>query len=109
MEHDQDYDPAPNWVGEPTVADLITELTKNNYMFLKYVPGRGICGLARMYFTTGLFYGLEWDTYQGRYCYESKLEALQDLFAWDGAGDPPGDWIKHKGHVEYSNPNYIKE
>lgn len=94
---------------EPTVAEYIAELTRMDYVCLRYVPGRGVCALGRMGFTMGLFYGLDFDRYQGRYCFESKFEALQALITWDGTGDPPGDWIKHKGDREYSNPNYKVE
>ncbi len=89
--------------------DLLIELAKNGYSFIVRIPGRGVCAIARQIHTVGLFYGMEKDYYQGRYCYETLAEALQALVTWDGAGDPPGDWIKHKGIIEYSNPNYIKE
>lgn len=31
-----------------------------------------------------------------RYCYETAKDALAALMTWDGAGDPPGPWIKQK-------------
>jgi hypothetical protein len=96
---------------EPEIdVGLLVELLKNGYMYLVYVPGRGICGIQRMAFTVGLFYGLGETCYQGRYCYETMAEAIADLLTWDGTGDPSGDWIKHKGGTgEYSNSNYKKE
>lgn len=97
-------------VQEPTVTELLNELMENGYLFLKYVPSRGVCGLGRTAYTMGLYYGMGFNYYQGRYCYESKFKALQDLMTWSGTGDPPGNWIQHKGGTgEYSNPNYIKE
>lgn len=48
-------------------------------------------------FTTGLTVGLDDTGYRCRYCYETVEPALKDLLTWDGQGDPPGPWIKHKG------------
>jgi hypothetical protein len=96
---------------EPVVdAELLVKLAQNGYSFIVRVRGRGICGVGRLVYTVGLFYGLGELDYQGRYCYESLFEAINDLTCWDGTGDPPGDWIKHKGvSGEYSNPNYQKQ
>lgn len=91
-------------------GDLLAALTENGYGMIMRIPGRGVCGIARMTFTVGVFYGLGPHSYQGRYCFETKFEAIESLFNWDGNSDPPGDWIKHKGAGgEYSNPNYRKE
>lgn len=91
-------------------ATLMRELLQNGYSFFVMVPGRGVCAVGRMAFTVGLFYGMDAQTYQGRYCYESLFEAIEALVQWDGNGDPTGDWVKHKGvGGEYSNPNYTKE
>lgn len=84
-------------------------LIEQGYMPLREVEGRGLCGIRRMLYTVGLFYGLTNDSYEGRYCYETFAEAVIGLFTWDGKSDPDGDWIKHKGQIgEYSNPNYVK-
>jgi hypothetical protein len=32
-----------------------------------------------------------------RWCYETRREARMAFDAWDGEGDPPGNWIKYKG------------
>jgi hypothetical protein len=64
------------------------------------VPGRGDCAVQRFVFTAGLLVGVRlerlWIEYEARYCYETAHEAVQALDAWDGQGDPPGDWIKEK-------------
>lgn len=87
----------------------VSYLKTQGYSFMREIEGRGLCGLCRMAFTVGLFYGLTDDTYEGRYCYETFHEAFIDISRWDGIGDPDGDWIKHKGQIgEYSNPNYVK-
>lgn len=77
------------------------------YQYMCWNPLRGYCGIMRMAFTVGLFYNIQ--PYpggpEGRYCYHTLAEAVQDLIDWDGKDDPPGDWIKHKGPQEYSHPN----
>jgi hypothetical protein len=81
--------------------------TEAGFFELREVPGKGLCGLYRMIFTVGLCYNMqedEFDMYEGRYCFPSLLDAKTSLHEWDGSGDPPGNWIKHKGKREYSNP-----
>ena len=56
-----------------------------------------LCGLHRYLFTCGLVVGLDDMGYSHRYCYERHEDALAALKAWDGAGHPPGPWIKRKG------------
>ncbi len=89
--------------------DLIYENNKEWYLYLCWNPHRGLCGIMRMTFTVGLFYNIEygglWGAPEGRYCYHTMAEAVQDLIEWDGKDDPPGDWIKHKGLQEYEHPN----
>lgn len=61
------------------------------------IGDRGMCGLMRFLFTTGLVIGMDEISYAGRYCYHTEEEARQALKAWDGKEDPPGNWIKYKG------------
>lgn len=71
------------------------------------VQHKGICGLQRFMFTIGLCYGLQqcdFNIYEGRYCFDKLSDAKLALSEWDGKGDAPGEWIKHKGKNEYSNP-----
>ncbi len=89
--------------------ETLKELLKDEYAFICRIPDRGICGLARMAYTVGLFYGLDKTGYAGRYCFHTLSEALESLNEWDGKDDAPGNWIKHKGGVEYRNPNYEKD
>jgi hypothetical protein len=85
-------------------------LESHGYHFLREIPGRGWCGIEPMLYTWGLFYGLDEWTREGRYCFKCLTEAKAALKEWDGVGDPPGDWIKHKGRAgEYSNPNLPDE
>ena len=71
----------------------------------KNVHTRGLCGIRRFVFTTGLIIGIDYWGYYGRYCFNSHAEAVSALEKWDGQGDPEGDWIKYKGESgERSNP-----
>lgn len=79
----------------------------HGYFHLREIPYRGICGLSYMAFTVGLFYGLDRTGYKGRYCFDNLREAMDAIDAWKGPGDPPGEWIKHKGHREYRNERVI--
>lgn len=74
------------------------------YFNLKEIEGRGLCGLFRFIFTTGLRYGLNISSYEGRFCFPHLNDAKEALSDWDGVDDPPGYWIKHKGKTEHSNP-----
>lgn len=78
------------------------------YFEYQIIEGRGLCALSRQIYTVGLLYGIdEQENYKGRYCFHSLAEAKEAIREWDGAGDPPGNWIKHKGgDGEYRNPNY---
>jgi hypothetical protein len=94
------------------VVDKELEFLKNelkeDYTAICRIPERGICGVARMAFTVGLFYGLDQTGYIGRYCFHTMSEAMEAIKTWDGKQDAPGNWIKHKGGIEYANPNYEK-
>lgn len=67
---------------------------------LREIEGRGLCGVQRFIFTCGLLTNLRFvgltNSYDARYCYESRADAVRALATWDGQGDPPGDWIKEK-------------
>lgn len=89
-------------------TEIIKSLNKE-YSSIREVPNKGICGVKRMVFTIGLCYDLTEDGYYGRYCYSNLADAIVALNEWTGIGDPPGDWIKHKGPIQYSNPNIKKD
>lgn len=85
--------------------NLIFEEIKEYYLYICWNPLKGFCGIARMAYTVGLFYNFSMTGYEGRYCYGTMVEAVEALKNWDGIGDAPGDWIKHKGLLEYHHPN----
>lgn len=81
-------------------------LKTEGYYEIREIPGKGLCGLNRFIFTTGLMVSLDEIGYYGRYCYANESDALKALNEWDGNGDPGGPWIKYKGRPEErSNPN----
>lgn len=85
--------------------DLVEYLKSEGYYEIREVPGRGICGLRKFIFTTGLVVGMTKDLYYGRYCYSNESDASKALNEWNGEGDPDGPWIKYKGMPEErSNP-----
>lgn len=93
-------------------AQLIINLQNDGYSELQYIQGKGICGIQRFIFTTGLVYNIDEIGYKGRYCFEKHAEAIKALSDWSKNPElphPPGNWLKHKGANEFSNPDYIKE
>lgn len=92
--------------GLELTPELRDSLERDGYSELRVIPGRGICGVIRMIFTTGLCHGLDEYSREGRWCYPTMSEAVIALNEWNGEGDPSGEWIKYKGRTEYSRiPN----
>jgi hypothetical protein len=87
--------------------DLEEFLTKEGYKNLRVIPGRGVCGLMGFAYTVGLVWGIDKNGYCGRWCYprEKAVQAVMALSVWNGVGDPPFEWLKYKGNIEYWNPN----
>lgn len=77
------------------------------YTSCRTLPTGEIAGLMVNMFTTGLVI-LDEDGLNGRWCFEGYQEAFRALAAWDGQGDPPGNWIKQKLPIERLNPNWSK-
>jgi hypothetical protein len=89
-------------------------LKSEGYFELRVIEGRGICGLFRFIFTTGLCEGIAtngFDSFEGRWCYphEYLIEAILAIKIWDGKKDPIGRWLKYKGRkAEYRNPKLVE-
>ena len=88
-------------------SELIQTLTEEGYTHLREMTidathiKRGvrediIVGVRPYIFTGGIVIELDEVGYEERYCYATLTEAITALEAWDGVGDPSGDWIKHK-------------
>jgi len=94
------------------VPDPTTLKEKYHIVAIREVPGRGMCAIEEGVVTFMLRYGVQFsDPYAaystGIYFFEDWIAALSALVGWDGTGDPPGDWVKHKGGMrEYGNPNH---
>ncbi len=89
-----------------TQKQIIKVLEGEGYFDIRWIENVGLCGLYRFAFTVGLIYGLTESIYVGRYCYENLSDAKEALSTWNGKRDPSdSNWIKHKGSIEYSNPN----
>jgi hypothetical protein len=73
------------------------ELTKLGYAVPRLLPTGEWAGLQQMFYTVGLFVGLDETGYRTRFCYEDAGQAFIALMTWDGQGDPCGPWIKNKG------------
>ena len=71
-----------------------------------------LCGLKRMAFTIGLFYGIDETGYMGRWCFPNLAEALVSYTLMENVPDDlviDGNWIKHKGYIEFNNPNRVND
>ena len=93
----------------PISEELMTILKENGYVGLIKLKNKGICGLSRLLYTTGIVYGLDPFGYEGRYCYNSFVEAALALAKWDGEDDPSGNWIVHKtngGNIRKDGTKY---
>lgn len=79
------------------LSETQLKLWEEGYLVTNRIEGHGLCGVLPMAFTYGLMLGLTETGYESRYCYEHRDDAIHALAIWDGTGDPPGPWIKHKG------------
>lgn len=85
-------------------------ITENGYTHTKDMPDGSLCALLEFAFTWGLMVGLTETGYIRRYCFEHFQEAHDALVAWDGQGNPSGNWIKCKGAgIDFLNPNLTLE
>jgi hypothetical protein len=90
-------------------SERIAAAEGHGYFDVKVLDGK-VCGLLRLAFTTGLIVDIGKYGYNCRYCYPRHGDAVEALAAWDGKGDPPGNWIKRKGGGgDVENPNYEPE
>lgn len=87
----------------------------SGYYGLKWIFHKGkpiLAGLLRFAFTTGLVYGIDASGYIGRYCFSHPDDARKTLESLNEVPEDyliEGNWIKHKGYKEISNPNLAKQ
>ena len=77
-------------------SDLASVLRENGYIAWRLMPDGTMNGVMKFLFTYGLMVGFDLVGYRRRYCYGNLGDAVAALATWDGAGDPPGPWIKEK-------------
>ena len=83
-------------------------LTANGYEKLCVLRGQ-ICAVYDFIFTTGLVVNMGFESYERRYCFEHRKDALEALRVWDGSDHPGGPWIKCKGAgIDLLNPNWSR-
>jgi hypothetical protein len=86
------------------------EARELGYLMARQLPDGTWIALQRMAYTIALMVGLDPVGYESRYCYEHLGDAFLDYATWDGSGDPPGPWVKHKGwHGDRLNPRLKEE
>lgn len=92
---------------ESAPCDLTSALTaalkRNGYGPLRRLPTGEWAGDVDQLYTVGLFVGLDESGYRTRFCFPDRPSAEAALAAWDGAGFPPGFWIKQKPE-DFRNP-----
>lgn len=76
-------------------------LPLEGFLAMRQLDDGRVIGVRPMLYTTGLAVGITpFEACEYQYCYESALDCLRAYTAWDGQGDPPGPWLKLKGHPE---------
>ena len=89
---------------------IVKICSENQYLYPRWIPNKGWCALHRYIHTWGLVMEISECEIGGRYCYEDYMDALLDLYTWNGEGDPQRNWIKIKSRErEEFNPNFIKD
>lgn len=87
-------------------ADPVIYLEAMGYSTPRLLPSGEWAALQKMLTTTGLIVGLHHFGYRTRFCYDGpgqERNAAEALAVWDGAGWPPGYWLKQKPE-DISNP-----
>jgi hypothetical protein len=77
------------------MMDEISNETKSHYTAMRELPDGRVCGVHRLLFHWTMHIGISNYGYEERYCYQTEKQAIDSMMAWDGTGDPPGDWHKH--------------
>ena len=64
------------------------------YTHMRWIENVGWCGVHHLLFHWTMHYGITSVSYDGRYCYQTQLQAVSSMLHWDGTGDPE-HWHKH--------------
>ena len=99
---------------EKLTPELIKIFEAENYTCLVETKTKGVCGILRFAFTTGVVIDMDRYQYRGRYCYKSKADALLGLAELIDKPEilhpTDSNWIKYKGGIDgvyydIGNPN----
>jgi spermidine/putrescine-binding protein len=75
-------------------------LNTEGYLDARLLDDGRVIGVNQFIFTYGLMVDVDRISYERRYCYDDLWDALEAFREWDGAGHPPGPWIKMKGRYK---------
>lgn len=78
------------------LTELEKSLLEMGYTHL-YIIGDEAVGVLDFMYTTAIVVGLDKNQYRGRYCYESRQDAVKALLEWKDTGVGPVGYIKFKG------------
>jgi hypothetical protein len=95
-------------------------LTEDNHFIIKELPNGKVVAVVPMIASAALVLVTEdyldkavrraWNGWQRRFCYAGFGAAVAAAAAWDGTGDPPGDWVKEKSPgVDRLNPGFATQ
>lgn len=88
--------------------DAISALPKEVrelYVLMHVLPDGRVVGIHRLMYHWTLHIGVDRYGYEDRYCYREMSDALADMLAWNGEGDPPGRWHKHPDSGRRRDPD----
>jgi hypothetical protein len=66
-----------------TDNELEIFVAEMGYTNLRWINGQ-LCGLYRFLYTIGVVYGISENFYDGRFCFDNRLDAELFLKEWDG-------------------------
>lgn len=72
----------------------LPEHIRQNYVFVKWLPNHGWCGVHQLLFHWTIHTGLNDFGYEDRWCIDTKEHAIEALTEWGGHGEPKY-WHKH--------------
>lgn len=75
---------------------LVAYLATQGYTHVRVLPDGTIAGLVELMFTTGLCMGLNETSWQKRYCFEQRSDAMDALQGLTSLTDEPSGWIARR-------------
>ena len=85
--------------------EFLQALEAQGYEAIRICGASGLCAVKQFNFTWGVVVGMDPVSYDRRYCYEHRDDAVEALARWDGADHLSGPWIKCKGAtIDLLNP-----